>query len=131
MVLPKSDARGEYTRFMAHHLPSFPSAGQAQISVFKVIFFAFHWLTENTVRANQKDLFHVLSFKEQVDTVLRSWLGGCSSFASFHYMYLILLLGTRWLLRWDKEVDLALKLLYYGLTIGRGSEQKPSSFPAR
>jgi peroxin-10 len=46
-------------------------------------------------------LFHVLSFKEQVDTVLRSWL------------------GTRWLLRWDKEVDLVLKLLYYGVTIGR------------
>ncbi|KAG8220127.1 Pex12 amino terminal region-domain-containing protein, partial [Butyriboletus roseoflavus] len=67
-----------------HYLPSFPTARQAQI-----------------IRANQRDLFHVLSFKEQADTVLRSWL------------------GTRWLLKWDKEIDLALKLLYYGLTIGR------------
>ncbi|KAF8139912.1 Pex12 amino terminal region-domain-containing protein [Boletus edulis] len=69
---------------MAHHSPSFPSARQAQI-----------------IRANQRDLFHVLSLKEQVDNVLRSSL------------------GTRWLLKWDKEVDLVLKLLYYGLTIGR------------
>ncbi|KAG9314678.1 Pex12 amino terminal region-domain-containing protein, partial [Chiua virens] len=69
---------------MALILPSFPRARQAQI-----------------IRANQRDLFHILSFKEQADSVLRAWL------------------GTRWLLRWDKEVDLVLKLLYYGLTIGR------------
>lgn len=29
-------------------------------------------------------------------------------------------LGTRWLSRWDKEIDLLVKVLYYGLTVGRG-----------
>lgn len=29
-------------------------------------------------------------------------------------------LGTRWLSKWDKEIGLFVKLLYYGLTIGRG-----------
>ncbi|KAG1716779.1 hypothetical protein ID866_377 [Astraeus odoratus] len=62
--------------------PTFPPAQQAQI-----------------IRANQRDLFHVASLKEQVDNVLRSWL------------------GTRWLTRWDKEVDLAVKLLYYGFSV--------------
>lgn len=33
-------------------------------------------------------------------------------------------IGTRWLTRWDKEIDLCVNLLYYGLTIGRG-ELKP------
>ena len=28
--------------------------------------------------------------------------------------------GTRWLTRWDKEIDLAANLVYYGLTIGLG-----------
>ena len=28
--------------------------------------------------------------------------------------------GTRWLTRWDKEIELFVKLLYYGLTTGRG-----------
>lgn len=28
--------------------------------------------------------------------------------------------GTRWLTRWDKEADLLVKLVYYGLTTGRG-----------
>lgn len=28
--------------------------------------------------------------------------------------------GTRWLSRWDKEIGLFVKLLYYGLTVGRG-----------
>jgi len=28
--------------------------------------------------------------------------------------------GTRWLTRWDKEVELLVKLGYYGLTTGRG-----------
>jgi hypothetical protein len=28
--------------------------------------------------------------------------------------------GTRWLTRWDKEVELAVKLIYYGLSVGRG-----------
>ncbi|KIK99903.1 hypothetical protein PAXRUDRAFT_131046 [Paxillus rubicundulus Ve08.2h10] len=64
--------------------PSFPRARQVQI-----------------IRANQRDLFHVSSFKEQAETVLRSWF------------------GTRWLTRWDKEVDVVVKLLYYGLSVGR------------
>ena len=29
-------------------------------------------------------------------------------------------LGTRWLTRWDKEIDFAANALYYGLTIGLG-----------
>ena len=28
--------------------------------------------------------------------------------------------GTRWLTRWDKEIDFAANILYYGLTIGLG-----------
>ncbi|KAG1749663.1 Pex12 amino terminal region-domain-containing protein [Suillus paluster] len=66
------------------HLPAFPEAQQAQI-----------------IRANQRDLFHVSSLREQAESVLRSWL------------------GTRWLTRWDKEVELAVKLMYYGLSVGR------------
>ncbi|KAH7883933.1 Pex12 amino terminal region-domain-containing protein [Phlebopus sp. FC_14] len=64
--------------------PSFPRAQQAQI-----------------IRANQRDLFHVASLREQVSAILRSWL------------------GTRWLTKWDKEVELMTKLLYYGLSVGR------------
>lgn len=30
-------------------------------------------------------------------------------------------LGTRWLSRWDRELDLLVKCCYYGLTTGRGS----------
>ena len=29
--------------------------------------------------------------------------------------------GTRWLTRWDKELDLLVKLAYHGVTSGRGS----------
>ncbi|KAF6766454.1 peroxisome assembly protein per8 [Ephemerocybe angulata] len=72
--------------FPTTHL-GFPPAQQAQI-----------------IRANQRDLFHVSSLREQTDTVLRSWL------------------GTRRLTRWDKEVDAFVKLLYYGLTIGRATQ---------
>ncbi|KAG6814444.1 hypothetical protein H0H92_007448 [Tricholoma furcatifolium] len=68
-------------------LTSFPSAQQAQI-----------------IRANQRDLFHVSSLKEQTESALRSWL------------------GTRWLTRWDKEVDLLVKLAYYGATTGRAMQ---------
>ncbi|PPQ98900.1 hypothetical protein CVT24_003531 [Panaeolus cyanescens] len=62
----------------------FPDAQQAQI-----------------IRANQRDLYHISTLKEQAENVLRSWL------------------GTRWLSRWDKEVDLITKFMYYGLTTGR------------
>ncbi|KAH8120471.1 hypothetical protein DFH11DRAFT_1560201, partial [Phellopilus nigrolimitatus] len=54
-----------------------------------------------TIRANQRDLFYVFSLREQAENVLRTWL------------------GNRWLSRWDKEVELFSKLLYYGLTTGR------------
>ncbi|KAK0500621.1 Pex12 amino terminal region-domain-containing protein [Armillaria luteobubalina] len=54
------------------------------------------------VRAHQRDLYHVSSLREQTDSVLRSWL------------------GTRWLTRRDREVDLFVKFVYYGMTVGRG-----------
>ncbi|PCH33268.1 hypothetical protein WOLCODRAFT_64176 [Wolfiporia cocos MD-104 SS10] len=56
------------------------------------------------IRSNQRDFIHVSSLREQTDAVLRSWL------------------GTRWLTRWDKETELATKLLYYGLTVGRATQ---------
>jgi len=33
-------------------------------------------------------------------------------------MHIIASIGTRWLLRWEKEVDLATRFLYLGLTTG-------------
>ncbi|KAF7986236.1 hypothetical protein HWV62_38695 [Athelia sp. TMB] len=72
------------TSSSTYTLPSFPQAQQAQI-----------------IRANQRDIYHVSSLREQAEAVLRSWL------------------GTRWLTRWDKEVELLVKLGYYGLTTGR------------
>lgn len=33
--------------------------------------------------------------------------------------------GTRWLARWDKELDLFVKLCYYGLTTGTGMSNLP------
>ncbi|KAL5535276.1 DYN1_2 [Sanghuangporus sanghuang] len=56
------------------------------------------------IRANQRDLFYVYSLREQAENVLRSWL------------------GNRWLSRWDKELELLSKLLYYGLTTGRAQQ---------
>ncbi|KZT36023.1 hypothetical protein SISSUDRAFT_959188, partial [Sistotremastrum suecicum HHB10207 ss-3] len=54
------------------------------------------------IRANQRDIIHVSELREQTESVLRTWL------------------GTRWLNRWDKEVELSAKLVYYWLTTGRG-----------
>ncbi|KAH9891074.1 peroxisome assembly protein per8 [Cubamyces lactineus] len=56
------------------------------------------------IRSNQRDLFQVSALREQTENVLRSWL------------------GTRWLTRWDKEIDFAANVLYYGLTVGLGSQ---------
>ncbi|KII86417.1 hypothetical protein PLICRDRAFT_177963 [Plicaturopsis crispa FD-325 SS-3] len=56
------------------------------------------------IRANQRDTYHVSSLKDQTESVLRSWL------------------GTRWLTRWDKEVELLTKVLYYGITTGRATQ---------
>ncbi|PPQ72679.1 hypothetical protein CVT26_002895 [Gymnopilus dilepis] len=55
------------------------------------------------IRANQRDHYHVFSLKEQVESALRAWF------------------GTRWLSRWDRELDLLVNCCYYGLTTGRGS----------
>ncbi|KAI0374552.1 hypothetical protein BV20DRAFT_987937 [Pilatotrama ljubarskyi] len=56
------------------------------------------------IRSNQRDLFQVSALREQTENVVRSWL------------------GTRWLTRWDKEIDFAANLMYYGLTVGFGSQ---------
>ncbi|KAF8592031.1 hypothetical protein K439DRAFT_1643984 [Ramaria rubella] len=57
-----------------------PSASQAQI-----------------IRANQRDVFHISSLREQLEASLRTWF------------------GTRWILRWEKEIELFAKLAYFGL----------------
>ncbi|KAF8343787.1 Pex12 amino terminal region-domain-containing protein [Cantharellus anzutake] len=54
------------------------------------------------IRAYQKDLFYNFFLREESENVLRS------------------IFGTRWLSKWDKEVELFTKLLYYGLTTLRG-----------
>ncbi|KAG8998905.1 Small subunit (SSU) processome component [Tulasnella sp. 427] len=46
------------------------------------------------IRAHQKDFFHFVALREQIDNVLRSWL------------------GTRWLLRWAPEVEVLTQLTY-------------------
>ncbi|KAL7285808.1 hypothetical protein ACG7TL_000917 [Trametes sanguinea] len=56
------------------------------------------------IRSNQRDLFQVSALRQEAENVLRSWL------------------GTRWLTRWDKEIDFAANILYYGLTVGLGSQ---------
>ncbi|KAI0793336.1 peroxisome assembly protein per8 [Abortiporus biennis] len=56
------------------------------------------------IRSNQRDLFHVSSLREQTEGVLRSWL------------------GTRWLSRWDKEIDFLVKTTYYAMTTGRATQ---------
>ncbi|KAI0271630.1 Pex12 amino terminal region-domain-containing protein [Gloeopeniophorella convolvens] len=53
------------------------------------------------IRAHQRDLIHVSSLREQTENILRSWF------------------GTRWLTRFDKEVELAVRLTYHALTTGR------------
>ncbi|KAJ7275556.1 Pex12 amino terminal region-domain-containing protein [Mycena haematopus] len=58
------------------------------------------------IRANQRDLYHVSFLKDQVETVLPGLVGP----------------GTRWLSRWEKEVDLLVKLGYYGLTTARATQ---------
>ncbi|KIY66035.1 peroxisome assembly protein per8, partial [Cylindrobasidium torrendii FP15055 ss-10] len=71
---------------MDSQFPRFPNAQQAQI-----------------IRSHQRDIFHLSSLREQVDTVLRSWL------------------GTRWIGRREKEIDLLVKWLYFGMTVGLGT----------
>ncbi|GJE87842.1 peroxin family protein [Phanerochaete sordida] len=56
------------------------------------------------IRSNQRDIFHLSSLREQTEGVLRAWF------------------GTRWLSRWDKEIGLFVKLVYYGLTVGQATQ---------
>ncbi|KAF9040402.1 hypothetical protein BDZ89DRAFT_1060491 [Hymenopellis radicata] len=56
------------------------------------------------IRAHQRDIYHLSALRDQTETVLRSWL------------------GTRWLTRRDKEIDLLVKCLYFGMTVGRGMQ---------
>ncbi|TCD68813.1 peroxisome bioproteinsis factor 10 [Steccherinum ochraceum] len=56
------------------------------------------------IRSNQRDLFQVSALREQTENVLRAWL------------------GTRWLSRWDKEIEFLVKAGYYGLTIGAATQ---------
>ncbi|KAJ3856827.1 Pex12 amino terminal region-domain-containing protein [Lentinula lateritia] len=56
------------------------------------------------IRAHQRDLYHVSLLREQVENTARSWL------------------GTRTLTRWDKEVELLVKLMYHGITTGRATQ---------
>ncbi|KAH7104760.1 Pex12 amino terminal region-domain-containing protein [Auriculariales sp. MPI-PUGE-AT-0066] len=52
------------------------------------------------IRANQRDLVSVSTLRDMSSNVLRPTM------------------GTRWLMRWEKEVDLVTRLLYLGLTSG-------------
>ncbi|KAJ4485513.1 Pex12 amino terminal region-domain-containing protein [Lentinula aciculospora] len=56
------------------------------------------------IRAHQRDLYHVSLLHEQAENTARSWL------------------GSRTLTRWDKELELVVKLLYYSLTTGRATQ---------
>lgn len=112
-------------------IPPIPRATQPQISR------SYQWLIIRTsfdldaVRSHQKDLFNVFHLREETENVLRAWFGMyyfCSlsypvslllSRSSYKYKY-TLYIGTRWLTRWDKEVELLAKLAYYGLTTLRG-----------
>ncbi|KAL1749122.1 Pex12 amino terminal region-domain-containing protein [Schizophyllum fasciatum] len=56
------------------------------------------------IRANQRDLYHVALLREQTENVTRSWL------------------GNRFILRCEKELELVIKLAYFGLTSGRATQ---------
>jgi len=55
------------------------------------------------IRANQRDVLGAAQLRQMADNVLRSWL------------------GTRWLSRWEPEVELVSAATYYGLTSGLAS----------
>ena len=46
--------------------------------------------------------------------------GSVSSSLYMTKFYKLIIEGTRWLSRWDKELDLLVKLCYFSLTTGRG-----------
>jgi peroxin-10 len=65
----------------------------------------------------------VSSLREQTDNILRSWFGEAhphTPFPSLTYNRYSLRAGTRWLTRFDKEVELFVRLVYEALTTGRG-----------
>ena len=73
-----------------------------------------------TVRSNQRDLFQVSAFRDETENVLRAWLGEpCRNTQSCKDTERGA--GTRWLSRWDKEIDFAAHVMYYGLTVGLGT----------
>jgi peroxin-10 len=77
-------------------------------------------LNPSIVRAHQRDLIQVSSFREHTEDVLRSWIGQCS----YTIMIVVIIIpntGTRRLARWLPELDLFVKLAYYGLTTGLGT----------
>ncbi|KZV77528.1 hypothetical protein PENSPDRAFT_645173 [Peniophora sp. CONT] len=53
------------------------------------------------IRAHQRDVIQVASLREEAENILRAYL------------------GSRTLSRYDKEVELLVKLVYFGLTTGR------------
>ena len=97
-------------------LPSFPRAQQAQISP-SLVYTSLALLIYFLVRANQRDIYHISSLKEETENVFRNFLG---PFLPVSWSHLNCIAGTRWLARWDKELDILIKLLYYCLTTGRG-----------
>lgn len=76
-----------------------------------------HSYNSAKVRANQRDLFHVASLREQLDVLLRTSFGEfCVVNGNTTYVNQ----GTRWLLRWEKEIEFFSKLAYFGLTTRYG-----------
>ena len=72
------------------------------------------------VRAHQRDLIQVSTLRSNAEEALRHWFG-MDNLASYSNAWLSdRKEGTRWLSRWDKELDLIIRLSYYGITTGRG-----------
>jgi hypothetical protein len=62
----------------------------------------------------------VSSLREQAENILRSWFGGPPLPRIFICDLSSPCTGTRWLTRFDKEVELGVRLAYHALTTGRG-----------
>ncbi|KAG8902749.1 peroxisome biogenesis factor 10 [Tulasnella sp. 403] len=76
---PKPDV--EVANNVVPQTDTFPPANQPQI-----------------IRAHQKDLFHYAALRDQVENVLRSWL------------------GTRWITRWASEIEVVTRTSFLMLT---------------
>ena len=102
---------------------SFPAAQQAQISEYPSVHtrnIELNHIAFKLVRATQRDAFHLFTLKDYTESVLRSWLGPSLHPSPSAWGLIQRYPGTRWLTRWEKEVDLIVKLAYYGLTTGLG-----------